>query len=97
VRLEDGTRKRQKKKIRTAAHYNDNEITFKFEIRNYLDHEKRISEFEIKIENFNKRPEETKIKIIIILNNKFRNLEAENKKLNDIIKNRNRIITNFNN
>jgi hypothetical protein len=37
------------------------------------------------------------MKIIIILNNRFRNLETENKRLDDIIKNRDRIITNFNN
>jgi hypothetical protein len=62
-----------------------------------LDQEKRISEFEIKIEDVNERSEKIKIKIIIILNDRFRNLETENKKLNDIIKNRDRIIINFNN
>jgi hypothetical protein len=36
------------------------------------------------------------MKIIIILNNRFRNLEIEKKKLNDIIKNRDRIIIIFN-
>jgi hypothetical protein len=58
-----------------------------------LDHEKRIFELEIEIENFNEHSERAKIKIIIILNDRFRNLEAENKKLDDIIKNRDRIIT----
>jgi hypothetical protein len=91
------TPENDRKKIRTAAHHNDDEIPFKSEIRNYLNHEKRISEFKIKIENFNERPEKIKIKIIIILNNRFRNLEAENKKLNNIIKNCDRIIINFNN
>jgi hypothetical protein len=89
--LNDGVRKRQKKEILIAI-YNDSEFIFESEIRNYLDHEKRISEFEIKIENFNEYSEEIKIKIIIILNNKFCNLEIEKKRLNDIIKNRNRII-----
>jgi hypothetical protein len=37
------------------------------------------------------------MKIIIILNNRFRNLEVKNKKLDDIIKNRDRIIINLNN
>jgi hypothetical protein len=62
-----------------------------------LDHEKRISEFEIEIENFNERSEEIKMNIIIILNDRFRNLEIKNKRLDDITKNRDRIIINFNN
>jgi hypothetical protein len=95
--LEDGARKRQKKEIRIAAYYDNNEIIFKSEIRNYLDHEKRISGLEIKIENFNECPEKVKMKIMIILNDRFRNLKTENKKLDDIIKNRDRIIINFNN
>jgi hypothetical protein len=49
------------------------------------------------IENFNERPEKVKMKIITILGDRFRNLEAENKRLDDIIKNRDRIIINFNN
>jgi hypothetical protein len=61
-----------------------------------LNHEKRIFEFEIKIKNFNERPEEIKIKIIIILNDRFRHLEIEKRGLNDIIKNRDRIIIIFN-
>jgi hypothetical protein len=87
----------KKKEPRTATHHDDNEIIFKSKIRNYLDHEKRISELEIKIEDFNERPEKIKIKIIIILNDRLRNLKTENKKLDDIIKNRDRIITNLNN
>jgi hypothetical protein len=62
-----------------------------------LNHEEIIFEFEIKIKNFNERPEKINMKIIIILNNRFRNLETENKRLDDIIKNRDRIIINFNN
>jgi hypothetical protein len=62
-----------------------------------LNHEKRISELKIKIESCNERPEEIKIKIIIILDDRLRNLEAENKRLDDVIKNRDRIIVNFNN
>jgi hypothetical protein len=97
VRLENGPRKRQKKEARIETYYNDNEILFKSGIRNYLDHEKRISGFKIEIEDFNERSEGIKIIIIIILGNIFRNLEAENKILNNIIKNRDRIIINFNN
>jgi hypothetical protein len=61
-----------------------------------LDYEKRISEFEIKIENFNERSEEIKINFIIILNDRFRNLEIEKKRLDDAIKNRENIIIIFN-
>jgi hypothetical protein len=97
MRLKDGARKQQKKETRIEIYYNDNKIPFESGIRNYLNHEKRISEFEIKIKNFNERSEKVKIKNFIILDNRFRNLEIENKKLNDIIKNRDRIIINFNN
>jgi hypothetical protein len=56
MRLNNGARKRQKKKILITI-YNDSELISKFGIRNYLNYEKRISEFEIKIENFNECPE----------------------------------------
>jgi hypothetical protein len=93
--LDNGARKRQKKEILITI-YNDSEFIFESEIRNYLNYEKRIFEFEIKIENFNERPEEIKMKIIIILDDRVRNLKIEKKELDDIIKNRDRIIIIFN-
>jgi hypothetical protein len=63
----------------------------------YLDHEKRTSGLEIKAEDFNECPEGAKMKIIIILSDRLRNLEAENKRSDDAIENRDRTITSFNN
>jgi hypothetical protein len=91
IKLDNGVRKRQKKGILIAIH-NYSEFISESGIRNYLNHEKRIFEFEIKIENFNEYSEEIKIKIIIILDDRLRHLEAEKKKLNNTIKNRDRII-----
>jgi hypothetical protein len=62
-----------------------------------LDHEKRTPGLEIETEDFNERPEGAKMKIIIILGDRLRNLEAEKKGLDDAIKNRDRTITIFNN
>ena len=62
-----------------------------------MDHEKRTSRLEIGAKDFNERPERIKIKIIIILGDRLRNLEAENKRLDDIIKKCDYIIISLNN
>jgi hypothetical protein len=80
VRLDDGARKRQKKGVLTAVH-DDGELISESGIRGDLDHEKRISGLDIEAENFNERPEEAKMRIIIILGDRLRNFGSRKERI----------------